>query len=143
MTGKMHSLGELIHQRQDEHGLISVYQKHHQRFLTFGNSIEQSCYLLDHPCRLEHVYTQAMMLGLLLHEDVRSVLLLGLGGGSLVRALRHVRAKLGIHAVEYRQPVIDIAQQFFALPDDKNLHTYCDDAQRHLQTESRKHGKKG
>jgi len=70
----------------------------------------------------------------LFKKDIRAVLLLGLGGGSLARALRHFREKLKIDAVEYRQSVIDIAKQYFDLPDDPGFNAFCDEASRYIQS---------
>lgn len=135
MNKQPNHLGELIHEQKDDVGLITIYQNHNLRYLTFGNRVEQSCLTLDRPYRLEHAYTQAMMLGLLLKRDIRSALLLGLGGGSLARALHHAYPKLKINAVEYRQAIIDIAQQFFEVPDNKYLRFHCEDAQHYLDTD--------
>jgi len=110
-----------------------VRQLGQHRFLTFGNEVEQSCLDTHKPHRLEHVYTQAMLLGLLLHGAPRSALVLGLGGGSLVRALRHVLTDLDITAIESRQGVIDMAVRWFELdPDDTRLSLVCADAEEFL-----------
>jgi spermidine synthase len=134
MTNPASPLGNLVHQHEDEEGPIAIYQNHNLRYLTFGNSTEQSCLMIDKPHRLEHAYTQAMMLGLLFKKDIRSALLLGLGGGSLARALRHFRQKLKIDAIEYRQSVIDIAKQYFDLPDDAGFNVCCDDASQYIKS---------
>jgi spermidine synthase len=134
MTNCPSPLGNLIAQHEDDEGLITIYQKHNLRYLTFGNHTEQSCLTIDRPYRLEHVYTQAMMLSLLLKKDIRSVLLLGLGGGSLARALRHSRDKLKIDAIEYRQSVIDMAKRYFDLPDDPAFNILCKDARQYIES---------
>ena len=139
MTANLKPLGELIHRQEDDEGAITVYQDHNLRYLTFGNFVEQSCLALNRPFRLEHAYTQAMMLSLLLKDDIRSALLLGLGGGSLARALHHVYPKLRVNAVEYRQAIIDIARQFFELEDKKNLKLHCQDAQHYLDGNDSRH----
>ena len=125
--------GELIHREEDDLGTICVYDRDGKRYLTFGNSVEQSCFNPARPWQLEHEYTQGMMLGLLLQEEVRSTLLLGLGGGSLVHALRHVRPGMEIEAVDCRMGVIRIAQEFFDLTPDTKLQLHCDDAERFIQ----------
>ena len=134
-----HKLGDLLASREDEHGTVAVYQRGQQRFLTFGNAVEQSCLNLDRPYQLEHVYTQAMMLSLLLKQDAASALVLGLGGGSLVRALQHVHPKMRIDAVEYRQAVIDAAHDFFALRDTGKLQLHCADAEHFVRSDNRQH----
>ncbi len=130
-------LGDLIASSEDEHGKVSVFQRDRQRFLTFGNAVEQSCMNLDRPHQLEHVYTQAMMLSLLLKPDAASALVMGLGGGSLVRALHHVRPHMLIEAVEYRQAVIDTANAFFELKDNDRLKLHCADAETFVQSDHR------
>ena len=125
-------LGELIYQHDDEMGTISVYEKQHLRYLTFGNKVEQSCVNLAQPYRLEHSYTQAMLLSLLLNTTPRNVLILGLGGGSLLRALHFIRPKLGIQAIEFRQSVINVARKYFSLPDSSRIIFHCNEAERFL-----------
>jgi len=139
MTNDTGRLGERIAELQDEHGVVSVFQRGQQRFLTFGNAVEQSCLNLDKPFQLEHVYTQAMMLSLLLKPDAASVLVLGLGGGSLVRALQHMRPNMRIDAVEYRQAVINAAHDYFELQDQGKLQLHCADAETFVQSPHKQH----
>lgn len=131
--------GELVHHEEDDLGKICVYDRDDKRYLTFGNRVEQSCSNLARPWQLVHEYTQGMMLGLLLHNDIRSALLLGLGGGSLVHALQRALPRLSISAVDCRMGVIRIAQEYFALSPDDRLHLYCEDAERFMQQEQEFH----
>lgn len=136
---KNNQLGSCIHQEQDEYGSVVVYEKHKQRYLTFGNAVEQSCMNLQNPAQLAHVYTQAMMLSLLLMPDASSALLLGLGGGSLVRALQKLRPKMHIHAVEYRPAVIQVAKDWFDITEHKHLKLYCDDATQFVENNDKQY----
>ena len=128
----MTDLGDLIFRTCDDEGEIHVYQNACCRYLTFGNHVEQSCIELAVPARLAYVYTQAMMLALLLHPAPRRALLLGVGGGSLVRALRAADRALHVIGVERRAAVIDAAHAYFGLPDDRQVRIVCDDADRFL-----------
>ncbi|BAN68624.1 spermidine synthase [endosymbiont of unidentified scaly snail isolate Monju] len=128
-TDKPHPLGRIVARREDACGPVEVRELGQHRFLTFGNVVEQSCCNTAQPWRLEHVYTQAMMLGLLLRPDPGSALILGLGGGSLVRALRHAAPDLRLAAVESRQAVIELAIEWFGVdPGDPQLRLHCADA---------------
>jgi spermidine synthase len=131
--------GELIHHEEDDLGKICVYERDGKRYLTFGNRVEQSCFNPARPWQLEHEYTQGMMLGVLLQEEVRSALVLGLGGGTLVHALRHVRPQIEIEAVDCRMGIIRIAQEFFAVIPDRKLHLHCDDAERFIRHHHQAH----
>lgn len=129
-----HPLGALISQLEDDQGSVCIRQLGQHRFLTFGNNVEQSCCNTARPHRLEHAYTQAMMLGLLLQPATHSALILGLGGGSLVRALRQALPAIELTAVESRQTVLDAARDWFHLGNrDPLLHLVCDDAGKFLE----------
>lgn len=135
----MIDLGGLIFRTIDDEGEIHVYQDACFRYLTFGNAVEQSCLDLTNPVRLEHVYTQAMMLGLLFNPDARRIALLGMGGGSLARALRAASRGARILAVERRAAVFDVARTYFDLPDDRRFITVCDEAEGFLRSQSGLH----
>jgi len=133
-TPNNHPLGALIARTEDDQGVVCIRQLGQHRFLTFGNAVEQSCFNISQPYRLEHVYTQAMMLGLLLQPASHSALVLGLGGGSLVRALRHALPPLDITAIESRQSVLHMAQHWFGIePGDPALTLVCQDAAEFLE----------
>lgn len=62
-------------------------------------------------------------------KQVNSVLLLGLGGGSVVETLRRdFSYRKAITAVDIDPTVIDLAKNEFNLKEDDQLHIICDDA---------------
>ena len=92
----MHRYGGIvIHQSRDEHGTIEVVEDGAYRSLHFGSEPKQSSMELHNPIRLALTYTRAMTAALLFNDAPRSVLLIGLGGGSLAKFLLH-------HALEMR-----------------------------------------
>jgi len=121
-------LGKEFFRTHDEFSPVVVYQQGNRRTLTFGNQVEQSALNLDDPARLEYVYTQAMILALLFRPDVRNALVLGLGGGALVRALREQAPKARIQGVEQRSGVVTVARDCFFLEDDPMLRLSVADA---------------
>lgn len=130
---ELSDLGELVFSVSDAEGEIHVYQDRRFRYLTFGNAVEQSCLDLANPVRAEHVYTQAMLLGLLLHPEIRRVGLLGMGGGGLARALRAADRGLRIVGVERRAAVIGVARDYFDLPDDARFDVVHAEAEAFLR----------
>lgn len=60
------------------------------------------------------------------------VLLLGVGGGTVIRALRALRADADIVAVDLDDEVLDVARRAFDL-DALGAHIVCGDAQRFLR----------
>lgn len=67
-------------------------------------------------------------------NNVNSVLLLGLGGGSVIETLRtDFNYAKGITAVDIDPKIIDIAKNEFSLKDDNQLIIVCDDALHFMQ----------
>jgi spermidine synthase len=112
---------KLLHATEDERGFIYVFDDGECRYLSFAAGDEQSCCLKAAPHILQYEYTQAMLLSLLFCQPKR-VLVMGLGGGSLVNALFHYKPDLHITVIELREAVITLAQQFFYVPRSKRIH---------------------
>lgn len=106
--------GQLIAQVRDDWGWLHVVDHGDCRYLYFGAPYEQTCIRKDKPHQLVHAYARAMMLGLAL-GDPQDVLMLGLGGGSLLHALRKACPAANVTVVELRQAVADIAQDHFQI----------------------------
>ena len=113
---RLYGDGRLVHQAQSDEGVIEVVDSGDSRSLHFGTHPRQSSMRISDPAYLDLSYTQAMMGALLLNPVPRRVLIVGLGGGSLVKFLLHHFPRCQIDVVEYRQDVIDVAHQFFGLP---------------------------
>jgi spermidine synthase len=110
--------GLLIHQSQSDDGIIEVVDDGDVRSLHFGTFPRQSCMSLQVPHSLELTYTEAMMAALLLNSNPKRVLVIGLGGGSLVKYLLYHFPECQIDVVEYRQDVIKVAYGYFQVPED-------------------------
>ena len=137
--GEPTELGDLVARLRDPEGEVEVYALGRLRTLTFGNAVEQSRIDLDHPQRLVQVYTRAMLLGLLLVARPTRVLVLGLGGGSLVQALLAVDPDIAVDACEARALVVDVAREYLALPRTDRLKVSVGDALTHVRTASRRY----
>lgn len=111
----------MIYSVTDDWGEIQVLDDGQFRTLSFGKGDEQSKIRLAAPYVLQHEYTQAMLLALLLHPPKR-VTILGLGGGCLLSALHHHIPGVHLTAVELRQAVIDVAERYFPIPKGKKIH---------------------
>ena len=91
------------------------------RYLHFGSRWIQGAMRIARPWALELEYTRDMMLALLLRPAPRwprSVLLIGLGAGSLPKFLYRNRPRASLTVVEIDAAVVGVAAQFFKLPDD-------------------------
>lgn len=125
--------GTLIHQTQTDEGIIEVVDSGDSRSLHFGTFPRQSSMRFSDPAYLELSYTQAMMGCLLLNPSPQRVLVIGLGGGSVVKFLLHHFPQCQIDVVEYRLDVIDVAGRYFNVPlTDPRLNIMQGDGYLHV-----------
>ncbi len=110
--------GAELCRRRDEFGEIIVAEEGNKRFLYFGDEILQSTIRIDRPDLLLEDYNEAMLSALLFKNEPASVLLIGLGGCSLVHFLLKALSDCAVDVVEIRQQVIDLSKEFFLLPSD-------------------------
>lgn len=102
------------------------------RTLYFSLIYVQSCMRLKAPDALELAYTRKMMAFLLFHTNPRSLLLLGLGGGSLAKFCHRHLPQAKIRAVEISPQVIAFREQFCVPPDDERFQVIEADAAEYL-----------
>jgi spermidine synthase len=131
---RLYGDGLVVHQAQSDEGVIEVVDYGDSRSLHFGTYPRQSTMLLSAPHRLELTYTQSMMACLLLNPAPKRALVVGLGGGSLVKFLLHHFPQCQVDVVEYRQDVVDVAQRFFGVStDNPNLNIHLGDGYLHVK----------
>jgi len=126
--------GLVVHQSQSDDGIIEVVDLGDTRSLHFGTFPRQSSMSLRVPYALELSYTEAMMAALILNPDPKRILVVGLGGGSIVKFLLHYFPACEIDVIEYRQDVIEVAQKYFGVPsDDSRLKIHHGDGYLFVQ----------
>ncbi|MDO9476808.1 MAG: spermine synthase [Pseudohongiella sp.] len=123
--------GKIVLSTSDDYGNILVVDYPRYRVLSFDSVYEQSGFYLERPYALAHEYTRIMLLVLGFIEP-RHIILLGLGGGSLLRTLHHHLSRCHFHAVELRPKVYDIALEYFDIPDDNRVSVSIEDAALHM-----------
>ena len=97
---------------------VEVSESRGVRSLYLGSRTVQSSMSLADPYHLVLDYTKAMMSFLLFHDRVRSVACIGLGGGSIPKFIWKMLPEINICVVESSQQVINVARQYFFIPDD-------------------------
>ena len=126
--------GLVVHQSHSDDGVIEVVDMGETRSLHFGTFPRQSSMSLRTPHTLELTYTEAMMACLLINPNPERVLVIGLGGGSLVKFLLHHYPNCQIDVVEYRQDVINVAHGYFNVPEnDPRLNIHVGDGYLFVQ----------
>ena len=100
---------------------VQVWEKDDRRELRFGNHIMQSVFSKIRPNQLVLPYSRFMLLGLLFCTEPKTVLHIGLGGGSIVRWMHREFPETKHTVIEKNSAVIEAARLFFELPQDNRL----------------------
>lgn len=88
------------------------------RALHIDSSTVQSAMRVKAPYDLELAYSRGIMTFLLFRREVRDVLVIGLGGGSIPKFIHHYLPEMRTRVVEINPEVIAVARSHFFLPDE-------------------------
>lgn len=105
--------------------------------LSFDESSVQSRMLLDDPTALDLEYSRVMMAFLLLQPQPESILVIGLGGGSLPKYCHQHLPQARITVVEINPDVIAAREAFHVPPDGERFSVVCGDGAAFLATTPR------
>lgn len=96
------------------------------RTLIFEHNHQSSMHL-DDPFESDIEYVGYLHLTLAVKPDAARTLVLGLGGGSVVKRMWRDYPKMWLDVVELDPEVVDIARSFFELPDDPRITVIVED----------------
>ncbi len=123
--------GEVIHQERSLYRDITVEQNGPRRCLIFNvhrGDRNQTCIDLNEPERLVFSYTRMSFAGLLLTPEPESILVAGLGGGSIPMTFGDLFPDALIDVVEIDPAVVSVAREFFLFEESANMHVHVNDA---------------
>lgn len=126
-----HPHGKIIYSARDDLGLIQVVETADTRSLYFDSLVEQSRLYLHAPCTLAFEYQAHLLEAILTITEkipVERILMLGVGGGCLATQVHTLLPRCLQVLVEQRAAVIDIAHQYFYLPQNDVISTLEADA---------------
>lgn len=116
----------------EEYDRPFVFDDGRTRSLYFSLDYVQSSMRTRDPIALEFAYTRKMMSFLLFRHQTRSILMLGLGGGSLAKYCYAHLPRCRIDVVEIDPYVIDFREQFFIPANDSRFRVIHDDAAKYI-----------
>jgi spermidine synthase len=109
--------GELVHEVRSEYSHIQVRDFGRQRALMFEGESEirtiETLIDRDEPLKLQHAYAQTMAAAMLYRPDAQSCLMIGLGGGALLRFFNHFFPALRLDVVEIDPVIVTVARDYF------------------------------
>lgn len=128
----MPSTNNILFRDRDEYGEIIVKEEGEKRFLGFADNDEQSAWSKPEPLIPQHDYIRNMLL-VLLWANPKNIISLGLGAGIINSIIFHRFPQSKQQVAELRQQVIELAYQYFQLPQGKRLKVHHADAFAFLQ----------
>jgi spermidine synthase len=116
---------KLLHSERSLYREVLVYETGSVRcicFTRFCRIGRQTCQDVKRPERIVMNYPQMMLASLYVKPEPRSVLIIGLGGGTIPRALHDVVPQAQIDVVEIDPAVVKVARSYFDLGDNSQLN---------------------
>jgi spermidine synthase len=126
----------LVHSEKSLYREVFVYEDGATRCLCFTRLCaigRQTCIDLKQPNRLVFEYTRMMLGALYLKPDPHSILIIGLGGGTLPRTLEKLLPNADIDVVEIDPAVVAVAQQYFGFRPDEQVHLTVQDGRAYVR----------
>lgn len=124
--------GRVVYETQSEFSRIRVREKGRVRRLLFvdetGGEHCQSAIDLDDPATLQHGYARTLFASLLFRERQDRVLVVGLGGGGMVRFLNERFPGTLVEAVEIDPVVVGLAAEYFGVDEGPRTKIHTADA---------------
>lgn len=121
----------VLHEERSLYTRILVHQNKNLLCLKFTlvrSDSNQSCKDLAQPKRMVFTYAQMSMAALLFNPSPKSILIVGLGGGTLPMALRELVPAAVIDTVEIDPAVVRVATDYFGYRTDDQNRVVTEDA---------------
>jgi spermidine synthase len=131
LLGQPTQADSVIHKEKSLYRNIEVREGRDRRCLVFAmrrRDSRQSCINLDRPQEVVFPYTKMTFAALLLQDNPASILIVGLGGGTLPKALSQLFPSAVIDVVEIDAAVYRVAQQFFDFKESDQVKVSVADA---------------
>ena len=125
---------EVVFTHESMYNDIFVGDQGDIRYLMFTEKLLQSGMAKDYPDMHLFNYTRLIdEAAAHFKPEARDFLLIGLGGGSIPKALLGSRENIFMDSIEIDQAVIDVAYDYFGMPRSENIRTIAMDGRMFLQ----------
>ncbi|MDA1076497.1 MAG: fused MFS/spermidine synthase [Proteobacteria bacterium] len=121
---------EIIYRDQSLYQTILVDQRGSVLCLQFSvrqDQRNQSCVDQRNPRKMVFGYTQMIMAALLLNPEPESILMIGLGGGTIAVALAELFPQASIEVVEIDPAVDEVARRYFGFQENEHINVTIQD----------------
>lgn len=115
-----------MYEHDTDYHRIRVTDNDGVRLLKFERN-QQSSMRLDDPFETDIEYVGYLHLTLAVRPDARRALVIGLGGGSVVKRMWRDYPGISIDVVEIDSEVVEVAREFFEVPDDPRIRIFTEE----------------
>ncbi len=134
---KVHG-GKIVHREKSMYRDIMIIESEENRCMSFSRRGGlQSCMFTDNINTLSLPYSRGVFAGLVANPDAKSMLVIGLGGGVIPRAMRRIDPEMRIDVIEVDPAVVKVAKRYFNYREDPNLRTYVGDGRIFVRRQAR------
>lgn len=128
--------GKLVHSERSLYREVLVYEAGATRCMCFTRNCRigrQTCMDVKRPNRVVMNYPQMMLAALFVRPQPRSILIIGLGGGTIPRALTEFVPSARIDVVEIDPAVIRVAKEYFRFAESANVKAVAMDGRVYVK----------
>ncbi len=121
---------KILIKEESDFGPIWIFEKNNQRCMTFiepPTPIVQSCALTQNPKIVLHGYIRLFLSTLFFNDNPQRILVIGLGGASVHKALNILLPRTQIDTVEINDVLPKIVDQYFNYKEDFRNKIYIED----------------
>ena len=115
-----------MHELDSPYHHIRITENDGMRQLKFERN-QQSTMSLDDPFETDIDYVGYLHIAMALKPDAARTLVVGLGGGSLVKRMWRDYAPMHLDVAEIDPVVVELAYDYFELPDDDRIEVFLED----------------
>ncbi|MEM7182966.1 MAG: fused MFS/spermidine synthase [Spirochaetota bacterium] len=134
---------KLIYETRSKYSHIKVKDKNGRRYLYFvrdtGREVIESAIYVNKPYELCIPYTKFMFSSRLFVPQAKHVLIIGLGGGSMVHFINHYFPETLVDSVEIDPKIVSIARKYFFLRPRKGNHIIIQNAYKYIASSGSKY----
>jgi spermidine synthase len=116
---------KLIHSERSLYREVLVYEGRGERCMCFVRECRigrQTCTDVANPDRIVMDYPQMMLGGLFVNPAPKEILIIGLGGGTLPRALSQIAPQARMDIIEIDPAVIKVAKRYFGFEQSERAN---------------------
>ena len=128
--------GKLVHSERSLYREVLVYEAGNTRCMCFTRECRigrQTCMDVKRPDHIVMNYPQMMLAALFVNPQPRSILIIGLGGGTIPRALTEFVPSARIDVVEIDPAVIRVAKEYFRFAESSNVKAIAMDGRVYVK----------